>query len=302
MEVSVATATTLDANYTINDTSITVVSTSNWPTATGIIFAIDVVDSNGEQVAGTYNEYEGVVSSATSITSVDHHNGTDRNYSAGATTRVYIPVSAERENRIVTWGTTQHKQDGTHANTITTDTINENTAANGITIDGLNIKDSKLTTADSVVTANYTDGSVLPEHLVTSSGTSWAWQTWAPTYANITVGGGTLVARYNIIGKTVFCEWNLLCNVGTTSVGSSITISLPVTAAARYANMDRHSVGLATAVDDTTKVWGGVAMIDNSTSVVAIRWDDGTGGLDTTIPFTEVTGDTFSATWTYEAA
>ena len=37
------------------------------------------------------------------------------------------------------------------------DTIQENTSANGITVDGLNIKDSKLVTADSVVTANITD-------------------------------------------------------------------------------------------------------------------------------------------------
>ena len=33
------------------------------------------------------------------------------------------------------------------------DTIQENTSANGITVDGLNIKDSKLVTANSVVTA-----------------------------------------------------------------------------------------------------------------------------------------------------
>jgi len=37
------------------------------------------------------------------------------------------------------------------------DTIQENTSANGITVDGLNIKDSKLVTADSVVTSNITD-------------------------------------------------------------------------------------------------------------------------------------------------
>ena len=36
------------------------------------------------------------------------------------------------------------------------DTIQENTSANGITVDGLNIKDSKLVTANSVVAANIT--------------------------------------------------------------------------------------------------------------------------------------------------
>ena len=43
---------------------------------------------------------------------------------------------------------------------IKVDTVAEKTSANGVTIDGLNIKDSKLVTANSVVTANITDGAV----------------------------------------------------------------------------------------------------------------------------------------------
>jgi hypothetical protein len=114
-EVGINTATTLDApGYTIGGTSVTVVSTSNWPTATGITFAMDEIDANGDQVAGSYNEYVGTVASATSITNVSHQNGTDQNYSAGTTTRVYIPVSAERENRIVEWGLADHSQLGAH--------------------------------------------------------------------------------------------------------------------------------------------------------------------------------------------
>jgi len=231
MEVGIATATTLDANYTINDTSITVASTSGWPTATGVAFAIDVVDSAGVQVPGTYNEYVGVVSSATSITSVDHMNGTDRNYSAGATTRVYIPVSAERENRIVEWGVVQHKQDGTHANIITTNTINENTPANGVTIDGLNIKDSAITTANSVPNSAIQDTAVTPAKLLAGTGTTWAWQSWTPTLTNLTLGNGSSVGTYIQIGKTVFFKW--IFTIGTTSaVGTAPTISLPVTSVA----------------------------------------------------------------------
>lgn len=44
--------------------------------------------------------------------------------------------------------------------TLTTDSINEFTSANGVTVDGLNIKDGKLNTNNSVVTANITDASV----------------------------------------------------------------------------------------------------------------------------------------------
>lgn len=114
MKVGLATATTLDNNYTINDTTVTVASTSGWPSDTGITFAIDVVDSQGVQVPGTYNEFVGTVASATSISAVDWADGSgDRNYSAGATTRVYMPVAKTRENRIVDWGLEHANQDGT---------------------------------------------------------------------------------------------------------------------------------------------------------------------------------------------
>lgn len=44
--------------------------------------------------------------------------------------------------------------------TLNTNTISEFTGANGVTVDGLNIKDSKLNTNNSVVTANITDDAV----------------------------------------------------------------------------------------------------------------------------------------------
>jgi len=60
-------------------------------------------------------------------------------------------------------------------NTVKTDTISEITSANGITIDGLSIKDSKLVTANSVIEANmsansvdsdsYVDGSIDNAHI-----------------------------------------------------------------------------------------------------------------------------------------
>lgn len=182
MEVGIATATTLDApGYTIGGTSITVASTSNMPTNTGIIFAIDTIDANGEQVAGSYNEYAGTVASATSITNVSHQNGTDRNYSAGATTRVYVPVSAERENRIVEWGLVEHAQDGTHTD-ITTDSINN---AGTLTQTGA------ATITGALTLKNY-DGWITPT------------QTW--TYAS---GDGTNVGTFTVSGVDLTGVYNV---------------------------------------------------------------------------------------------
>lgn len=111
------TATTLAApGHTIGGTSLNVGSTANWPTATGVIFAMDTVtidsDGNEVQVPGSYREIAGVVTSATSIGSIVFIVGSDANYSAGSTTRVYIPVAATWHNRIAQAITAHANQDG----------------------------------------------------------------------------------------------------------------------------------------------------------------------------------------------
>ena len=51
-------------------------------------------------------------------------------------------------------------------NIVKTNTISEVTSANGVTVDGLNIKDSKLVTADSVITTNVTDANITQAKIV----------------------------------------------------------------------------------------------------------------------------------------
>lgn len=171
-KVGVATATTLDApGYTVGGTSVTVVSTTNWPTTTGITFAMDEIDANGDQVAGSYNEYVGVVASATSITNVSHASGTgtDQNYSAGTTTRVYMPVSAERENRIVDWGLVEHGQLGTHT---------------AITATSITTSGAVLTTPKVITSINDTNANELFKVTATASAVNEL------TVANAATGNG----------------------------------------------------------------------------------------------------------------
>ena len=53
---------------------------------------------------------------------------------------------------------------------IKVDTVAEKTSANGVTVDGLNIKDSKLVTANSIVEANITDGAISAAKLASGVG------------------------------------------------------------------------------------------------------------------------------------
>lgn len=115
------TATTLSSpGYTSGvSTTITVGSTSGWPTATGVIFVIDEVSTvDGVEVRtdGTYNEYSGTVTNGTLISNVTWERGDgNRNYPAGATTRVYIGLANEWGNRMAQGMYADHKQlDGGH--------------------------------------------------------------------------------------------------------------------------------------------------------------------------------------------
>lgn len=140
--------------------------------------------------------------------------------------------------------------------TITVDAINEFTAANGVTIDGLNIKDGALNTNNSVVTTNITDSAVTPNKLLSGTGASWTWQTWVPTFTNLS--GGTLnYARYCRIGKTI--QFRLRYTLGGAGVAGLIGFTLPVNFNADYS-----------VASDTINAFGQIR--DASTGDVFIPW------------------------------
>lgn len=198
------------------------------------------------------------------------------------------------------------------------DTINESTPANGVTIDGLNIKSGALVTSNSVVTANLTadvvtaaklaDSSVFPANLTAgSSGSTWAWQTWAPTWANFTVGNGTVTAKYIQSGKTVTIYLKFVA--GTTSAfGTNPTFTVPVTAANQY-GANNNTVGIGYAEDAGVAGYSFGYQFNASTTVVSIYTLNAAGtilnfsaSITATSPWTLGTGDFFSTTFTYEAA
>jgi hypothetical protein len=152
-------------------------------------------------------------------------------------------------------------------------------------------------------TAGLTSGSTLPAATLNTIGA--AWESWTPTFVNITVGNGVLVARYSRINKNVTVQ--LRFTLGSTSViggGGGITMSLPVTmATAQYSN-SASLIGIASMVDVSPftnyPAW---VLVSSSTAVAfgymtSFRYQEmfGTG------PFTWTTNDVFTCSFTYEAA
>jgi hypothetical protein len=175
------------------------------------------------------------------------------------------------------------------------------------------INDSLLTTTGDTI---YASGANTPARLgigstnqiLTVSGgvPVWGgdWTAYTPTYATgITVGNGTVSAKYQQIGKLVNVRFQF--TLGSTSAITGIPrISLPVAASSiLYVNM-----GIVTFGDYGVGMYPGLAIIDTTSRVyLATIGANGTyavenAGTSATVPFTWTTNDFIDFFLTYEAA
>ena len=72
------------------------------------------------------------------------------------------------------------------------------------------------------------DSSVSPTGLKWAAPASISWTTWSPSYTNLTIGNGTVVARYAYSGGLVILQWQLTWGSTSSFPGGSVSIgSLP---------------------------------------------------------------------------
>lgn len=196
--------------------------------------------------------------------------------------------------------------------TISVDSIAEFTPANGVTVDGLNIKDGKLNTSNSVVTSNITDSAVTPAKLLAGTGTGWPWQsytaTWTSSGSAPSIGNGTLQAAYSQIGKAVFFRIKFIAG-NTTSFGTGTwRFALPVTPNAFYNNSTPVNIGLPVngyAEDSGVAgytVLSATVIGSNTIQLTLISGSGTSASAGQTTPFTWGTNDYFTLTGMYEAA
>jgi hypothetical protein len=137
----------------------------------------------------------------------------------------------------------------------------------------------------------------------TSVGTGLlAWQTWAPTFSGgWTNGNGTWTARYVQLGKTVHVAASFTIG-STTSKGTTMTVSLPVT---------MFNAGLDSSLHGRCNIAGTVFTLQKTTvttTTVTLGALAATGsyvqfsGVTSAIPAAWATGDTIIFGMTYQAA
>ena len=134
-----------------------------------------------------------------------------------------------------------------------------------------------------------------------SAETLYPWTAFTSSPSNISVGNGTLTARYQQIGKTVNVEIYFV--LGTTStVTGTPTFTLPVAAkVSNYTFMGSGSFG-----DYAAGTYPAILVNYSSFVYITSILSSGTyafeGGVSATTPFTWAQLDTINARFTYEAA
>lgn len=180
---------------------------------------------------------------------------------------------------------------------LTVDSISEFTSANGVTIDGMLIKDSTVG-----------PGTITPAGLVAGAGSTWVQQNWTPTLVNMTLGNGTVVAKYTQIGKKVFYLFDFTLG-STSTVTGAMRFTIPVTSAVSLGN-SFQSVGRAYITDNGTTFFTGEVRPTSSlpTTQFEIEVSNAAGTyvvptvISSTVPMTWTTSDRVVATGFYEAA
>jgi hypothetical protein len=136
------------------------------------------------------------------------------------------------------------------------------------------------------------------------SGSAWveygrygAWQSYTPTWTNLTVGNGTVVTKYVRVGSMVTYTGKITIG-STTSIGGFVSVALPVNAQDAFMN------GSARYNDDGTRNYVGAVSVSSVGTSLGFTHSEsgGFGSWNATNPFTIATGDVISWNITYEAA
>ena len=125
-----------------------------------------------------------------------------------------------------------------------------------------------------------------------------AWTTWSPTLNNVTIGNGTLSARYAQTGKVV--TFSLTFTFGSTSaITGSPNFALPSTPNSNFSSFcNLLDTGTAVYFANGFYQSGGVFLDVLNASGTYV----GASAFSATVPFTWTTGDKIIVNGTYEVA
>lgn len=320
-------ATTVTSPRVGGGTSLSCSNLAGWPTNTAVHFATYQIDTTGAKVANTQIDWKGIVSGTTIGTLTRKAGATDTGSSIGDV--VEMMPTASWGNDLAKWGEVEHSNAGVHAltsnSTITSSKLitglNDTNANSLVKVSPTSSAVNQFTLANAATgagpTLSATGSDTNIDINLTPKGTGalkvggnpigfGAYTSYTPTFANTTIGAGTVAGKYNQVGKQVNFKARFTLGSGS-AVGSSPTVTLPVTAAALISSGTANGdpIGTVSLYDSSaTSVW--VGLLYATTTGVAVIYTYGasaqTTGLAASTPFVWATGDQIIVSGTYEAA
>lgn len=141
---------------------------------------------------------------------------------------------------------------------------------------------------------------------VASTGALGKYGTWSPSYGNLTVGNGTVIARYARAGNVIHAWYQLTFGSTTSIDATNPTISLPATASSSY-TVSRTFLGHAYLFDTGSANYDGKVRLQSTTTVsIGVDAAGSTyvqqNNISASAPHTWATGDIISWYAIYEAA
>jgi hypothetical protein len=126
------------------------------------------------------------------------------------------------------------------------------------------------------------------------------WATWSPTLTNLTLGNGTVLAKFVQTGSTVHYRFRF--TLGTTSaVGTSPQFTLPV-APADYVGPTILGDALLTDTGTTNRRGYAQQNAGSTCDIIAFSTTGTSAGITATSPHTWASTDVIAVVGTYEAA
>lgn len=145
--------------------------------------------------------------------------------------------------------------------------------------------------------------SVLDQIETLTTSVEGEWSTWTPALTNLTLGNGSVVARYKAQGKTVHYRFRFTMG-STSAVGTSPRFTLPVAPVTSVPYVTfQEPFGDGNLLDSGTANRRGQVIFISGSTVEVLSFST-TGVLTTitaTVPQTWATGDVIAVTGVYES-
>lgn len=308
--------TTLGSTISSGAATVPLNSVAGYTNSEVAVFIVDPADVNKKQT------FTGIVdTSGVQLTNVIWTSGTNQQHTAGATVVDY--ATATHISMMTKGILVEHTQAGRHTMTspkVITDISDTNgnellkvtataSAVNELTLANAATGNNPTVTAsggDTNVGMNFVPKGTGKFQIGGNPVDHGAWASWTPTWTNLTVGNGTVTAKYAQVGKTIRARIHLVCGT-TTSKSGEVSFTLPTTPLAEHYGHLVHPIGTALWQDFGTTTFGGAVYFNGATTATVRYYRSDTTQLETAVasagsPMTFAANDSLGMEITYESA